>query len=157
MQTGPLLDEAYIAAGKMVKVFRNFPLTSIHPNAMPAAKAAHCAGQQDPKLFWSLHDWLFANLGGWSNAANAADQFRKQALTLGVNSAQYDGCVQDARTEALIQRDLQEGASQGVRGTPAFLLVRVNAQGQTQTTRNLSGALPFDQFAQAIQELLAAQ
>ena len=47
---------------------------------MPAAKASYCAGQQDPKLFWAMHDWLFANQATWSEAADAADQFRKQAL-----------------------------------------------------------------------------
>ena len=86
MQTEPLLYEAYIVTGKVVTVFRNFPL-DFHANAVPAAKAAYCAGQQDPKHFWALHDWLFANQNGWANAGDAAAQFRTQALALGVDGA----------------------------------------------------------------------
>ncbi len=48
--------------GKVVQIYRNFPL-DIHPNAPGAAKAALCAGDQDPKLFWAMHDWLFENSG----------------------------------------------------------------------------------------------
>lgn len=44
-----------------------------------------------------------------------------------------------------------------MRGTPAFFLVKTDAAGKAAQTRNLSGALPYDQFAQAIQALLGAQ
>lgn len=155
MQTGPLLDEAYIATGKVVLYYRHFPL-SIHPNAVPAAKAAYCVGQQAPKWFWAMHYWLFASQSNWAStsAANATAQFRQQALALGADGGKYDACVQDARTEARIQQDFQDGSKQGVRGTPAFFLNRVDAQGKTIATKNVSGALPFEQFDQAIKALL---
>ena len=121
MQTGPLLDEAYAVTGKVVNVFRNFPL-DFHPNAVPAAKAAYCAGQQDPKLFWAMHDWLFETQDAWAGAQDAADQFRKQAVAIGADGAKYDACLTDAKTDAAIQRDLKDGAAQGVRGTPAFFI-----------------------------------
>lgn len=104
-----------------------------------------------------MHDWLFANQSAWSNAANAADQFRAQAMKFGADANRFDSCLKDPKTEAAIQRDLQEGNSKGVRGTPAFFLIKVNAQGQTEATRNLSGALPYDQFSQAIETLLRGQ
>lgn len=156
MQTEPLLYEAYIATGKVVTIFRNFPL-DFHPNAVPAAKAAYCAGQQDPKLFWALHDWLFTNQNGWANAQDAASQFRQQALALGADGGQYDACLTDARTQAAIERDLKEGSTRGVRGTPAFFLSKAGAQGQAADVKTLSGALPYDQFAQTLEALLAAQ
>lgn len=134
-------------------VFRHFPLNN-HPNALPAARAAYCAGQQAPKWFWAMHDWLFANQNGWANARNAADQFRQQALALGVDAARYDACLKDALTDARIQRDLQEGNALGVRGTPAFFLNKVDAQGKTVVTRGISGALPFEQFDQTLKALL---
>jgi protein-disulfide isomerase len=137
----------------VVTVFRNFPL-SIHPNAVPAAKAAYCAGQQNPQQFWDMHDWLFANQNTWANAKDAADQFRKQALAFGVDGAKYDACLKDAKTEAAIQRDLQEGNQLGVRGTPAFLLQKLDAQGKPTVTKNVSGALPFDQFDKTLQSLM---
>lgn len=151
MQTEPLLYEAFIATGKVVTVFRNFPL-DFHPNAVPAAKAAYCAGQQDPKHFWVLHDWLFANQNAWASAQDAADQFRKQALAVGVDAGRFDACVNDAQTQAVIQKDLQEGAALGVRGTPAFFLSK--AADAAATPKALSGALPYAQFVQAIEALL---
>ena len=99
LETGPQLDAAYIATGKVLHVFRHFPL-DIHPNAVPAAQAAYCAGQQDPKFFWGMHDWLFANQSTWSEDQAAAGQFRGQALVLGVDGAKYDTCLADAATEA---------------------------------------------------------
>ena len=156
MQTEPLLYEAFIATGKVVTVFRNFPL-DFHPNAVPAAKAAYCAGQQDPKHFWTLHDWLFANQNGWSSAQDAADQFRKQALAIGVDGTRYDTCLNDAKTSEAIQRDLQDGQTRGVRGTPAFFIAKNTAQGQAGTPKVISGALPYDQFAQAIEQVIASQ
>jgi protein-disulfide isomerase len=156
VQTGPLLDEAYVATGKVVNVFRNFPL-DFHPNAVPAAKAAYCAGQQDPKHFWTLHDWLFANQNVWASAQDAAAQFRKQALAIGVDGARYDACLNDAKTGEAIQRDLKDGQTQGVRSTPAFFITKNTAQGQAGTPKVISGALPYGQFAQAIEQVIAAQ
>ena len=57
-----------LPTGQVLPVFRHFPL-DFHPNALPAAKATYCAGQQDPKFFWGMHDWLFANQAAWSEAA----------------------------------------------------------------------------------------
>jgi len=139
-QTEPLLSEKYVATGKVVAFFRHFPLTSIHPNAMPAAQAAYCAGQQAPAYFWGMHDWLFANQSLWSNAADAAAQFRKQALALGVDGGRYDACLKDSKTEARIQRDIQDGAGLGVEGTPAFLI----------NDWLLVGAYPFAEFEKVI-------
>lgn len=101
-----------------------------------------------------MHDWLFANQNAWAAAANAAAQFRQQALALGADAGKYDACLKEAGTEARIQRDIQEGNSLGVRGTPAFFLYRVDAQGKVVATRNISGALPFAQFDQALKALL---
>ena len=137
----------------MVTVFRNFPL-SIHPNAVPAAKAAYCAGQQNPQQFWDMHDWLFANQNTWANAKDAADQFRRQAVIFGVDGGKYDACLKDAKTEAAIQRDMQEANQLGVRGTPAFFLQKLDAQGKPTVTKNVSGALPFDQFDKTLQTLM---
>ncbi len=123
---------------------------------MPAAKAAYCAGQQSPQQFWQMHDWLFADQNRWANASAqaAGDQFRQQALAFKVDGAMYDACLKDAKTDAAIQRDVQEGRAQGVNGTPAFFLSKTDAQGKITATKNVSGALPFDQFDQVIKSLL---
>ncbi len=132
-------------------------MEGIHPNALSASKAAYCAGQQDPRLFWALHDWLFANQNAWSSARNAADQFRQQALALGVDASRYDACVADARTQAAIQRDVNEATRLGIRSTPTFIL-QVAAAGAAQGKEDrVVGALPYQDFAKKIESLLAAQ
>ena len=131
----------YIATGQVLHIFRHFPL-DFHPNALPSAKASYCAGQQDPKLFWDLHDWLFANQATWSEAADAADQFRKQAVALGADGAKYDACLTDAATERASRRDMQDAMSAGVQGTPAFFV----------NDWFLSGAYPFEEFQKLIEK-----
>lgn len=126
----------------MLHIFRHFPLESIHPNALPASKAAYCAGQQGPGLFWEMHDWLFANQGTWSSAQDAADQFRKQALEIGADGAKYDACLQDPATQTRIQQDLMDGAAIGIQGTPAFYV----------NDWFLSGAYPFEEFKDRIEK-----
>ena len=154
MQTEPLLYEAYVKTGKVVQIFRNFPL-DFHPNAPGAAKAAFCAGDQDPKLFWEMHDWLFENQATWQGAQDAGEQFRKQAVAFGADGAKYDACIVDAKTEAALQKDLKDGQTLGVRGTPAFFLYRQQDGQATGSPTPLSGALPFQQFSQALDSLLA--
>ncbi|MDQ1301168.1 MAG: Disulfide bond formation protein [Chloroflexota bacterium] len=116
------------------------PLQQIHPNAMPAAKASYCAGQQAPKHFWGMHEWLFANQAAWSSAADAPAQFRAAALELGVDGAKYDACLNDPKTEARITRDLEDGAALGIGGTPAFYI----------NDWFLAGAYPFSEFQKII-------
>ena len=134
-------------------MFRNFPL-DFHANAVPAAKAAWCAGQQDPKYFWTMHDWLFQNQQAWQSANDAAAQFRGQVVSLGADGGAYDTCIADPKSQAAVDRDLQEGQKLGVRGTPAFFLYPVDASGKLGEAKPLSGALPYQQFAQALDELL---
>jgi protein-disulfide isomerase len=93
-------------------------------------------------LFWELHDWLFTNQQTWASAADAVDQFRKQAIALGVDGTKYDACLSDPATETRIQRDVQEGAALGVSGTPAFFI----------NDWFLSGAYPFDEFQKIIEK-----
>lgn len=154
MQTGSLLDEAYVATGKVVNVFRNYSQSA---KSVAAAKAAYCAGQQDPRLFWKLHDWLFATQSAWASASDATTQFRQQALEFGADGSRYDACLSDANTDAAIQRDLQDGSTRGVSGTPTFFIERVDAQGVVQSTKPLEGAKPYTEFAQVIDQMLGGQ
>jgi protein-disulfide isomerase len=142
--------------GKVYQVYRHFPL-DIHPNAPAAARSSICVGQQDPNLFWEMHDWLFENQATWQSAQDAEDQFRTRAVALGADGDQYDACISDPATEAALQKDLEEGRSLGVRGTPAFFLYRMEGGNETGSARPLSGALPFQQFSQVLDELLAEE
>lgn len=105
-----------------------------------------------------MHDWLFANQTAWSSARDAAVQFRGQALELGADAALYDRCLSDAKTQAAIQRDLDAASRLGIRSTPTFILQEVDAQGRPQGEgERVVGALPYQDFAKKIENLLAAQ
>ncbi len=105
-----------------------------------------------------MHEWLFVNLNTWSSARDAVDQFRRQALALGVDAGLYDACLADAATQAAIQRDIDEATRLGIRSTPTFVLQGVDSQGQPQGKEDrVVGALPYQDFAKKIENLLTAQ
>jgi protein-disulfide isomerase len=143
LETEPSIDATYVATGKVQVIFHNFPL-EFHPNAMPAAKAAYCAGQQSPALFWKLHDWLFNTQATWSAEQDASATLRKQAVALGADGTKYDACVKDAKTQAFIQADIDAGTKAGVQGTPAFFV----------NDWFVNGAQPYSEFQKTIEQAL---
>ena len=64
LETFRALEKEYISPGKVRWVFVNFPLTSIHANAVAAARTALCAARQD--AFWPVHDLLYAHQDTWA-------------------------------------------------------------------------------------------
>ena len=125
-------------AGRVRLVYRHFPLTSIHPQAWKAAEASLCAGEQD--RFWQYHDLVFAE----QHAMTVSD-LKEKARRIGLAGAEFDSCLDSDRHSEAVRRDLLAGTAAGVSGTPAFF---VNG-------RFLSGAVPFDQFAELIDDELA--
>jgi len=123
-------------------VFKDFPL-DFHANAMGAHIAANCVYREKPDAFWPFFDGIFSPNRDKKTLQTAA--LRERALSLGVNPARYDACISDPSIEEKINKNIEEGQSLGVSGTPAFF---VNG-------RLISGAVPFDDFARVIDEELA--
>ncbi len=146
-QTEPEINQNYVLAGKVLHIYKNFPLTDIHPNAMPAAKAAYCLGQQKPALFWAMADWMFNHQSEWVDSSTAADVLRKQAIALGADGTQFDDCIKSGKADTAIQADLAAGAKDGVQGTPAFFV----------NDWSVSGAQPFSEFQKTIDKALQGQ
>ena len=73
------MDE-YINEGKVKLVFRDFPIQSIHPNAVPASVAAECANEQEK--FKEMHDILFERQKEWSDqeSSGAIELFNRAAV-----------------------------------------------------------------------------
>jgi protein-disulfide isomerase len=130
------LQEAY--AGKVRVVFRDLPLLNIHKNAGHAAEAAHCANDQGK--FWEMHDRLFAN-----QQKLAPAELKEHAVALGLDATAFNQCLDSGKYTAEWRRDSQEASRLGLSGTPAFFI----------NGRLLSGAQPYDAFAQIIDEELA--
>ena len=94
-------------------VFRNFPLTEIHPHALHAALAAEAAAAQGK--FWQMHDYIFHHQHTLEDAN--LEQF---AEAVGLDLQQYARALTDQRALARIEEDMEGGVRSGVQGTPTF-------------------------------------
>lgn len=114
-----LLDEY---GDRISFVFRNLPLTSIHPNARAAASAAEAAGLQGK--FWEMHDFLFESQSEWQNltATQRTDAFVGYADTLGLDGEKFreDYAGQPVNMKITFDQALAKKA--GATSTPAFFL-----------------------------------
>jgi len=117
-------------------VYKHFPL-GFHQYAQKAAEASECASEQDS--FWEYHGKLFENQSSYS-----VDNFKKWASDLGLNSSQFNNCLDSGKYAQKVQADAKEGQQAGVNGTPATFI-----NGQL-----ISGALPYATFKEAIDSLL---
>lgn len=100
--------------------FRNFPLLSIHPNAMDSAKAAEAAAKQDK--FWEMHDLLYEQQSAWSGLANPDDQFKAYAGQLDMDEDQFMSDYRSQEIADRVNRDFDDGGALGVNATPTFYL-----------------------------------
>lgn len=103
-------------------VFRNFPLTSTHPNALAAATAAGAASKQNK--FWEMHNILFDNQTSWSNATveTRAQIFEDYASQIGLNLDQYRQDLTATDVADKIAYDRAIGKKLGVNSTPTLYL-----------------------------------
>lgn len=100
--------------------FRNFPLTSIHPNAFAGSRAAEAAGKQGK--FWEMHDKLYAGQDDWSSASSPNSIFDMYAKQLDLNMEQYKSDFKSTEVNDTINADLAAGGKLNITGTPGFVL-----------------------------------
>ena len=103
-------------------VFRNFPLSNMHPYAEHAAEAAEAAGAQGK--FWEMHDLLFENQDALHDEALA-----QYAESLGLDAGRLLGEVLNGTHSARVREDFRSGARGGVNGTPTFFINGVRYAG----------------------------
>lgn len=103
-------------------VFRNFPLTSIHPNARAAAGVAEAAGLQGK--YWEMHDMLYENQNDWNSldAKRRTDIFNGYANTLGLNLDTFKADLTKSEINKKISFDMALGKKESVSATPTFFL-----------------------------------
>ena len=103
-------------------VFRNFPLTTIHPNARAAAATAEAAGLQGK--FWQMHDLLYSNQDNWSSAdiTKRTEIFNSFATQLQLNLDTFKHDVEGTNVAKKVNFDLALGKNIGVNATPTFYL-----------------------------------
>jgi len=96
-------------------VFRNFPLSEMHPFAFAAAEAAEAAGAQGK--FWEMHDMLYENQEQLEPEALAG-----YAKALGLDMERFVKEVSAGTYAARIKHDFQTGVMSGVNGTPSLFI-----------------------------------
>lgn len=101
-------------------VYRHFPLTGLHKNAMTAAKASEAAGKQGK--FWEMHDKLFETQKDWAENTNAKDVFAGFAAELGLNKDQFLKDIDSPEVQKRVQYGQDTGDALGVNATPTFYL-----------------------------------
>lgn len=96
-------------------VYKQLPLESIHPEAMPAAKASWAAGQQEQ--FWIYHDGLFAYQDKLSE-----DYYVELAEQIGLDIEKFNRDRNSPEATAAIEKDIQLARDLDLRGTPTFVM-----------------------------------
>lgn len=107
---------------KITFVFRNFPLTTIHPNARAAAGVAEAAGLQGK--YWEMHDLLYTNQNDWNNldGTKRTDVFNGYASSLGLNTTTLTNDAASASVSQKIAFDQAIGRKLDINATPTFYL-----------------------------------
>lgn len=145
------IENEYVKSGKVRYIVKDFPLESIHPNALKAAEATRCAAEQGKG--WDMHDRLFAN-----QQKLGPDQLPTYADALGLDVEKFKTCLGSGKHGAAVRKDMAEGQSAGVTGTPSFVLgVTDTKSGKLKPAKVLTGAQAFSAFKAAIDDLLTAK
>ncbi len=143
--TLPQLEQNYISTGKVNFVYRDFPIQSIHPNAIPAALASECADDQGK--FWLMHDMIFENQRIWQDLeiTQSVSLFKQYASETGLDMSEFDLCMSSGKYVEEIGNDLNDGRTYGITGTPGFFVGNEKI-GFTK----IIGAQPFSSFQKII-------
>jgi protein-disulfide isomerase len=145
IETFPALDSLYVQAGKVRWVFVNFPLTSLHPNAVPAAGIALCAAKQG--AFWPVHDLLYRHQATWAALKDPSDYLLSLADSAKISKPELLECVKSPTTNEEVRADAEGASRAGAASTPAFYI-----EGGL-----LVGAQPLDLFRQVLDSIYAAK
>ncbi|MBS3150821.1 DsbA family protein [Candidatus Woesearchaeota archaeon] len=136
-QTFDQIKKEYVDAGKVKFVYRDFPLSSIHPMAQKAAEAAECADDQGK--FWEYHDVIFEKQASLSIAS-----LKQWASELGLDTNDFNKCLDSGKYSSEVNKDSNDAQKAGGQGTPFFIVGEVP----------VSGAQPFSAFQQTIESQL---
>jgi protein-disulfide isomerase len=139
------IKKNWIDTGKLRFISRDFPIDSIHAQAMPAARASRCAGEQGK--FWEMRLALVRNANLLST-----DYITKTAADLKLDTKAFSACTATTKFDAEIQAEMREGAKLGIEGTPTFVIGRTKPDSIEGPL--LVGALTYAQFDAKLRELL---
>src|SRR5205085_12643562 len=131
------LKRQYIDSGKVRFITRDLPLP-IHPNAVPAAQAIRCAGDQGK--FWEMRDAI-ANANDLAPAS-----ISKYAQQVGIDTSALATCMTTGRHRSEIDADIASAGALGITGTPAFLVARTASEMKGELVVGVPPSAAFDEL-----------
>ena len=126
--------------GNKIKIaFKHYPLP-FHAQARIAAEASMCANEQDSKLFWKMHDAMFADQSKLDK-----DNLIATAKKVGAKEAEFKACLESGKFKAKVDADVAQGATLGIKSTPTFFI----------NGKLINGAQPLEVFTEVVDADLA--
>jgi protein-disulfide isomerase len=136
----PIISGLLEDSPDLVKLeFHHFPLLSIHPNALPASKAAEAAGDQGK--YWEMHNLLFERQQAWSGRANPEDDFMAMAREIGLDAARFQQSYRSQEVQDRVLADVSRGNDIHVDATPTFFINGLALRPTPQTVQGFKQAL----------------
>ncbi len=141
--TLPSIRKDYVDTGKVMFVYRDFPL-SFHPAALPAALASNCA--KDQNKYWEMHDKMFSEQDklGQGTITFGVKEIKRWAKDIGLKTVEFNQCLDSEKYKAEVEKDIADGSKAGVSGTPTSYINGVA----------LVGAQPYSVFKTTIDKAL---
>src|SRR5258706_5496590 len=134
----PIIKNIQQSLGADLKfVFRNFPLSEVHPDAFNAAVAAEAAELQ--QKFWDMHDIIFEN-----QQELIVESLFLYAKTIRLDLERFKNDIQKKMLSAKVEKDFESGVRSGVNGTPSFFI----------NGKKYNGDWEEDAFSQHLKSLL---
>ena len=126
-------------------IFKDYPLTQIHPWAETAAIGARCAYIQDPATYFKIADQIFDNQDVIS-AENVWDKLNQFAAQSGLDPSTFRSCLASKEAKDAVDNNVREGQSLNVNSTPTAFLNGRPAPGADKST--LTQYLTFESSTQ---------
>ena len=142
--TWPILRDKYVTTGQVIFIFKNLPVGADQAS-MAASRAAECARKEG--VFWRAHDELFKK-------PLIEDDLDEWSVKIGANPRTLRDCFAATETTDRIRRDSAEAEHLGIRGTPTFLIGRIDEGRAVRVSKVISGARPVEDFVSAIDPLV---
>jgi protein-disulfide isomerase len=116
LEAYPIVQEVQERLGDSIRlVFRNFPLSTVHPDAEHAAEAAEAAAAQGK--FWEMHDYLYEHQDYLDDA-----HLLKYAANIGLDVPRFEQDMAAHTFAPRVREDFRSGIRSGVNGTPTFFI-----------------------------------
>ncbi len=140
----PMVME-YVNNGQVRFIYRDWPF--LGAESYQAAEAARCAGDQGK--FWDYHDYLYAHQNGENKGAFSDINLKSFAKILGLDTAEFDECLDSNKYEASVKEEKSGGDKSGVKGTPKGFILKKN-----KVIYEIDGAEPADSVKTQIEAAL---